>query len=111
MYKVESYNNSTLFSFSEIDLKIKAVNDGLYQKVYINIKGYNPLFSMLIGGFEEECSIDSLDFSVKKENERNFNTAYAIVENKSIELFVMNVYHFLIENKVERMLEESDKIT
>ena len=75
----------------------------------INYKGYNPLFTMLLGEFSADCEIDSIHFDVKSENSRQNNTLYAIVQKEVLELFIKDIYFFIIENKIEQKLNERDK--
>ena len=99
MYKIEKKENYEIYAFDEIDLRIKIVN----------YKGYNPLFTMLLGEFSADCEIDSIHFDVKSENSRQNNTLYAIVQKEVLELFIKDIYFFIIENKIEQKLNERDK--
>ena len=101
MYKIEKKENYEIYAFDEIDLRIKIVNN--------NYKGYNPLFTMLLGEFSADCEIDSIHFDVKSENSRQNNTLYAIVQKEVLELFIKDIYFFIIENKIEQKLNERDK--
>lgn len=110
MHRIEEKENYTLYIFDDMNLKIKVVNDNLLKKVYINYKGYNPLFTMLLGEFSAECKMDSIHCEFKSEINGCNNTFYSIVQKEDLELFVKNIYFFIIENKVERMLNSKDKI-
>ena len=79
------------------------------KNVEINYKGYNPLFTMLLGESSADCEIDSIHFDVKSENSRQNNTLYAIVQKEVLELFIKDIYFFIIENKIEQKLNERDK--
>ncbi len=109
MYKIEKIENDLIYIFDEINLKIKVSDYNLLKNVYINYKGYNPLFTMLLGDFSTECELDSINFEFKREINGCNNTLYSIVQKKDLELFIKNIYFFIIENKVERMLEAKDK--
>lgn len=65
MYKIEKKENYEIYAFDEIDLRIKIVNNNLLKNVYINYKGYNPLFTMLLGEFSADCEIDSYILMLK----------------------------------------------
>lgn len=110
MYRIEKVENYMLYIFDKINLKIKVVNDNLLKKVYINYKGYNPLFTMLLGEFSAECELDSINCEFKSEADGYNNTFYSIVQKEDLELFVKNIYFFIMENKVERMLDSKDKV-
>ena len=109
MYKIEKKENYEIYAFDEIDLRIKIVDNNLLKNVYISYKGYNPLFTMLLGEFSADCEIDSIHFDVKSENSRQNNTLYAIVQKEVLELFIKDIYFFIIENKIEQKLNERDK--
>ncbi|MFR5120270.1 MAG: hypothetical protein ACLTD2_09765 [Ruminococcus sp.] len=110
MYKIEKKENYEIYAFDEIDLRIKIVNNNLLKNVYINYKGYNPLFTMLLGEFSADCEIDSIHFDVKSENSRQNNTLLRNCRQRSFrELFIKDIYFFIIENKIEQKLNERDK--
>lgn len=110
MYRIVKKENYEIYIFDDINLKIKLVENNAFKKIYINYKGYNPLFTMLLGDFAADCEMDSIYFDVKSEISGKNNTLYSIVQEESVELFVKNVYFFIIENKLELMLEEGDKV-
>ena len=107
MYRFEKKENFSIYIFNDMNLKIKAIDNGLLKNVYINYKGYNPLFTMLLGNFELECEMDSIKFDVDKTDGNN--TMFCIVDREYIDAFVKEVYCFIVENKVERMLNKQDK--
>lgn len=110
MYRIEKKENYMLYIFDEINLKIKVTNDNLLKKVYINYKGYNPLFTMLFGEFYAECELDSIHCEFKSEIKGCNNTFYSVIQNEDLELFIENIYFFIMENEVERMLDSEDKV-
>ncbi|WP_295090446.1 hypothetical protein [Ruminococcus sp.] len=109
LYNIESRIDCDIYTFDSIDLKIKCVENKDDVCVHINYNGYNPLLSMLCGGFESECDIDSISFKVKKESTEKDNSMYAIVEKGGLIGFVNEVYFFVMENDLENKLKESDK--
>jgi hypothetical protein len=110
MYRIEKEENYVIYVFDEINLKIKVVDDIPLKNVYINYKGYNPLFTMLLGEFSADCEMDDIDFDVKSEVSGKNNTLYSVVKKEVLEIFIKDIYFFIMENKVEHMLDEDDKI-
>ena len=106
MYTIVEKENFNIYVFDKIHMNIKIIDNGASKKVYIDYKGYNPVFTMLIGGFESECEMDSIKFDVDKENGNN--TMYFIVNSIDLEKFVNEIYFFIMENKVENKLNEQD---
>ena len=45
-------NDYCIYTFNEIDLHIKSIDDNENALVYVNYNGYNPLLVMLLGNFE-----------------------------------------------------------
>ncbi len=108
MYTIIEKGNFNIYAFNKIRMNIKVIDNGTSKKVYINYKGYNPAFTMLIGGFESECEMDSIKFDVDKENGNN--TMYFIVNSDDLEVFVKEIYCFIMENRVENKLNEQDVV-
>ena len=54
MYTIVEKENFNIYVFDKIHMNIKIIDNGASKKVYIDYKGYNPVFTMLIGGFESE---------------------------------------------------------
>ncbi len=110
MYTIIRKENFNIYVFDKIHMNIKVIDNdnGASKKVYIDYKGYNPAFNMLIGGFESECEMDSIKFDVDKENGNN--TMYFIVNSDDLEAFVKEIYCFIMENKVENKLNEQDVV-
>ncbi len=108
MYTIIEKENFNIYVFDKIDMSMKIVDNGTAKKVYIDYKGYNPAFSMLIGGFEAECEMDSIEFDVDKENGNN--TMYFIINSNDLDAFVNEIYFFIMENKVENKLNEQDLV-
>ena len=87
MYTIVEKENFNIYVFDKIHMNIKIIDNGASKKVYIDYKGYNPVFTMLIGGFESECEMDSIKFDVDKENGNN--TMYFIVNSNDLENSLM----------------------
>ena len=108
MYRIEKFKEYSIYHFNKIDLIIKVVDNCSSKKVYIKYAEYNPLFAMLLGDFSDECNTDDISFSIETETKGQPNTKYAIVANGDLEKFIKNVYFFIVENNVERMLDDKD---
>jgi hypothetical protein len=65
---------------------------------------------MLLGEFSADCEMDDIDFDVKSEVSGKNNTLYSVVKKEVLEIFIKDIYFFIMENKVEHMLDEDDKI-
>lgn len=111
MYRIEKKENYILYIFNKIDLKIKVSESNLLKKVYIILKGYNPLFSMLLGNFADECEFYSLiKFDAQCEINGKTNTLYCIIKKDDLDIFIEEIYSFIIENDVGNTLNDSDKV-
>ena len=108
MYRIENFKEYSIYHVDKSNLKIKAIDNGLSKKVYIKYAEYNPLFAMLLGDFSDECKTDGISFNTENEINGQPNTEYVIVANEDLEIFIKNVYFFIVENNVERMLNEKD---
>lgn len=108
MYTVVKNEEFSMYVFETMRMNVKAIDNGTTKKVYIDYKGYNPAFTMLMGGFEYECEIDSIKFDVDKDDENN--TMHFIVNSDDLDLFIKEIYCFIVENKVENKLDERDII-
>lgn len=95
MYNVEEKDDYSVYTFNGINLKIKCVENIDNVNVYIDFDGYNPLFSMLIGDFEAECELDSINFETKT----NSDGMYAVVSKEQLTVFIKEIYFFIMENK------------
>ena len=109
MYNIEKKENYCIYMFNKIELKIKSVDNRDDAMVYVNYNGYNPLLVMLLGNFESECKMDSIDFTIKKENVENDNTMYAIVKKDDLIGFIKDIYFFIVENNLDSKLSIRDK--
>ena len=95
LYNVEDKGDYLVYTFDGIALKIKSIENEETVYVYIKYKEQNPLFSMLFGGFDAECELDSVEFETRTES----RGMYAIVSPEHLEGFIKEVYFFVIENK------------
>lgn len=77
--------------------------------MYIKYKGYNPLLAMLLGSFVEECEMDSISFTIKKEDSKKDNTMYAVVNKEDLIVFINEAYFFIMENNLDNKLCIRDK--
>lgn len=95
LYNIEDKGDYLVYTFDGIALKIKSIvnEDTVY--MYIKYKEQNPLFSMLFGGLEAECKLDSVEFETRTES----RGMYAIVSLEHMEGFIKEVYFFVMENK------------
>lgn len=109
MFEVIKKDDSVLYINDKLNLKIKAVQkDDLYN-VYIDLNGFNPVFSMLIGGFSEECEMSGISFNIRKtEGIKSRNADICEISVNDLEAFTKEVYCFIIENKVTEKLSEAD---
>ena len=107
MYSVEDKGEYCVYTFNGINLKIRSVENENNVFVYINYNGYNPLFSMLIGEFQAECDLDSIEFEVLKD----CGGMYAVVTKNQLIDFIKEVYFFVMENKtvLDKTLNDSYK--
>lgn len=108
MYTIVKNEEFSMYVFETMHMNVKVIGNGTIKKVYIDYKGYNPAFTMLMGGFECECEMDSIKFGVDKDDENN--TMHFIVNSNDLDLFVKEIYCFIVENKVEDKLNEQDII-
>ena len=91
-------------------LKIRCEKNGGRINVYIEYNGCNPLLTMLLGDFETECELDSINFDVKREILKKDNTMYAVVSDDDLDGFIKEIYCFIIENRVAEKLREIDRV-
>lgn len=110
MYRIEKEENYVIYIFNGIDLRVKVVNKGLLSNVYIKYDGYNPLFSMLLGNFEEECEIDALYFEIERIENYGTEAYYFIIDKDCEESFIKEIYFFIMEDMGKNFkFNESDK--
>lgn len=110
MFEIIEKGNTVFYINNKHKLKLKAEKIDDSYHVYINLNGYNPVFSMLIGGFENECEMSGIDFQVVNLDESNSpNADLCVINIKDIKAFVTEVYCFIIENKVAKKLSETDR--
>ncbi len=109
LYNIENKNGYEVYSFKNIDLKIKCIEISDRVNVYINYNGCNPLFSMLFGGFEVECELSSIRFDIGYEKDGCNNTMYGVVSRLDAKEFIMEIYFFIMENRTAINLNEYDK--
>lgn len=95
LYNIEDKGDYSVYSFDEIDLKIKCVENKNNVNVYIKYKEHNPLFSMLFGGFNEDCDLYSIGFEVQSESRGK----YAVVSKEKLEDFIEEAYFFIWEHR------------
>lgn len=95
LYNIEDKGGYLVYTFNGIDLKIKSIENEEDVYVYIKYKEQNPLFSMLIGTFDAECEMDSVEFETRTES----RGMYAIVTREHLEGFIKEVYFFVMENR------------
>ena len=96
--------------FDGIDLKVKCVdnNDGTVN-AYIKLNGCNPLHSMLLGNFKEECEFyTAISFEIKKEDQLNNKSMYSTVDKNYLNDFLEEIYSFVVENNVAATLDDKD---
>lgn len=91
------YDVYTLKKDFNMDLKFKTVENQGKVSVYINYQERNPLSSMLLGNFQTECDMSSIEFSVEKEIPNRKNTMYAIVNKENLIGFFEEVYFFIVD--------------
>lgn len=99
MYNIEEKDGYSVYTFNGIDLRIKGFENKDNAFVYITYKGYNPLMSMLFGDFRAECEIDSIEFTVRRENGADDSIMYAIVDKDDLIEFIKEIYFFVMENR------------
>ena len=109
MYTVEEKDGYSVYTFNGINLKIKCIDNKEKVYVYINYNGYNPLLAMLLGSFESECEMDSISFTVRKEDSKKDNTMYAVVNKEDLIGFIKEIYFFIMENNLDNKLCIRDK--
>ena len=110
MFEVIEKGNTVFYINNKHNLKIKADKIDDLHYIYINLNGYNPIFSMLIGGFENECEMSGINFQViNSDGSNSLNSDYCIINIKDIKAFATEVYCFIIENNVVGKLRETDK--
>lgn len=95
MYSIEDNGDHTVYTFNGIDLKIKSVENKDDVSVFIEYRGHDPLFTMLMGEFAAECELDDIDFEVRTEHGRRC----AVVAKDKLTAFVKEVYFFVMENR------------
>ena len=91
------YNVYTLKKDFDMDLKFKTIENQGKVSVYINYQERNPLSSMLLGNFQAECDMSSIEFSIEKEIPNRKNTMYAIVNKENLIGFFEEVYFFIVD--------------
>ncbi len=109
LYIIENKDNCEIYKFNDIDLKIKSIEKKDNVWVYINYNGYNPLLAMFLGSFESECEMDSISFTVRKEDSKKDNTMYAVVNKEDLIGFIKEIYFFIMENNLDNKLHIRDK--
>ena len=91
------YDVYTLKKDINMELKFKTVENQGKVSVYINYQERNPLSSMLLGNFQAECDMSSIEFTVEKEIPNHDNTMYAIVNKENLIGFFEEVYFFIVD--------------
>ena len=110
MFEVNENGNMVLYINHKYNLKLKATrfDDSYY--VYIKLNEYNPIFSMLLGGFESECELSGISFDVVSSDGSNSpNSDCCVINIKDMKTFATEVYCFIVENHVADMLKETDR--
>lgn len=110
LYSIENKVDCYICIFDGIDLKVKCVenNDGTVN-VYIKLNGCNPMHSILLGSFNEECEFyTAIRFVIQKEDQLNNKTMYSIVDKNYLNEFLEEIYFFVIENNVAATLDDND---
>ena len=95
-----------LYVTTVIDLKIRVYDTEEKNKVYINYKGYNVAFAMLIWEFGEDLNLASLyDVKLEKVNEGERN-AYFTVSKNNTDRVLEEIYFFLVDYNMDSVCND-----
>lgn len=112
MFEVIENENTVYYINKKHNLKLKANKFDNSYYVSINLNRFNPVFSMLLGGFENECELSGITFDVMSLDGSNSpNSDCCVISIKDMKAFATEVYCFIVENHVADILRETDRVS
>ncbi len=112
MFEVIENENTVYYINKKYNLKLKANKFDNSYYVSINLNGFNPVFSMLLGGFENECELSGITFDViSLDGSNSPNSDCCVISIKDMKAFATEVYWFIVENPVADTLRETDRVS
>jgi len=110
LYTIKNEIDYDLYTFNDIDLKIRVYKFEKNCKLFVNYKSYNIASTMMFCDFERECSEDNITFETDVTELKNANKLYFIVQNEILETFISEIYYFIMENNMDSLLTEEKKV-
>lgn len=108
LWDVVNEDGNDIYINKVIELKIKIVEDGEEDIFYINYKGYNVAFPMMMWEFNEDIELSPID-SFRLVRYSPDDELFAVAK-KDKENLLEEIYFFLVDNNMDSCLRPNYKV-
>lgn len=106
LWEIIKNTDFVIYKNKSMDLRAKVIEDGDFAKVHIDYKGYNIVIPMMFWEFSDFLALHSIDVDIEDKGKK----AFFVVNIDKLNLFLDDIFFFLLDNNMDAVLREEYKL-
>nr|WP_297765157.1 hypothetical protein [uncultured Butyrivibrio sp.] len=106
LWEIINNTDFVIYKNKSMDLRAKVIEDGDFAKVHIDYKGYNIAIPMMFWEFSDFVALHSIDVNIEDKGKK----AFFVVNKDKLNLFLDDIFFFLLDNNMDAVLREEYKL-